>query len=191
MEEKAPSHYQFKGQYIMSSVKSGLMMIDQHRAHTRILYEEYLRQLAQRKPSAQRLLFPEMVQFAPASQQRLPAVVPELEAMGFELSDLGNGCYSIGTVPTGLEGLNIPDLLLQMVGDTEAKTAEVKDEIDRSLALTMARSAAIPIGQVLSNEEMESIVNRLFSCENMKYTPDGKVIVAILSQQEIDHLFAS
>lgn len=52
-----------------------------------------------------------------------------------------------------------------MVGDTEAKTAEVKDEIDRSLALTMARSAAIPIGQVLSNEEMESIVNRLFSCE--------------------------
>ncbi len=55
----------------------------------------------------------------------------------------------------------------------------------------MARSAAIPIGQVLSNEEMESIVNRLFSCENMKYTPDGKVIVAILSQQEIDHLFAS
>ena len=78
-----------------------------------------------------------------------------------------------------------------MVGDTEAKTAEVKDEIDRSLALTMARSAAIPIGQVLSNEEMESIVNRLFSCENMKYTPDGKVIVAILSQQEIDHFFAS
>ena len=149
----------------MSSVKSGLMMIDQHRAHTRILYEDYLRQLAQRKPSAQRLLFPEMVQFAPASQQRLPAVVPE--------------------------GLNIPDLLLQMVGDTEAKTAELKDEIDRSLALTMARSAAIPIGQVLSNEEMESIVNRLFSCENMKYTPDGKVIVAILSQQEIDHLFAS
>ena len=191
VEEKAPSHYQFKGQYIMSSVKSGLMMIDQHRAHTRILYEDYLRQLAQRKPSAQRLLFPEMVQFVPASQQRLPAVVPELEAMGFELSDLGNGCYSIGAVPTGLEGLNIPDLLLQMVGDTEAKTAEVKDEIDRSLALTMARSAAIPIGQVLSNEEMESIVNRLFSCENMKYTPDGKVIVAILSQQEIDHLFAS
>ena len=190
VEESSPTHYQFKGQYVMTSVKSGLMMIDQHRAHIRILYEEYLRQLAHRNPSAQRLLFPEMVQFAPALREHLSAVVPELEAMGFELSDLGSGCYSVVAAPTGLEGLSIPDLLQRMVGDTEAKASEVKDEIDRSLALSMARSAAIPVGQVLSNEEMEDIVNKLFSCENMKYTPDGKPIVAILSQQEIDHLFA-
>ena len=190
VEEKSPAHYQFKGQYIINAVKSGLMFIDQHRAHIRILYEDYLRQLAQRKPSAQRMLFPEMVQFAPATLQRLPAIVPELEAMGFELSDLGSGSYSIGAVPTGLDGLSIPSLLQQMVDESEANASEVKEEIDRSLALTMARSAAIPVGQVLSNDEMENIVNRLFSCENVKYTPDGKPIVAILTQQEIARLFA-
>ena len=191
MEEKSPAHYQYKGRYILTTVKSGLMLIDQHRAHFRILYEDYLRQVAQRKSSAQRLLFPELVQFAPAVQPLLPSVLPELEAMGFELSDLGSGSYSVSAVPAGLDGLNFSTLLTQMVGEAEEKGTSVKEEIDQSLARTMARNAAIPQGQVLGNEEMEDLVNRLFSCENVKYTPDGKPIVAILTQQEIDHLFAS
>lgn len=190
IEEKSPAHYQYKGRYILTTVKSGLMLIDQHRAHFRILYEDYLRQMSQRKASAQRVLFPELVQFAPATQPLLPSVLPELEAMGFELSDLGSGSYSVCAVPAGLDGLNIPTLLTQMVGEAEEKGTSVREEIDQSLARTMARNAAIPQGQVLNNEEMEDLVNRLFSCENVKYTPDGKPIVAILTQQEIDHLFA-
>lgn len=189
-EDKSPAHYQYKGKYIMTAVKSGLMLIDQHRAHVRILYEDYLRQLAARKPASQRLLFPEMVRFAPTAQLRLPAVLPELQAMGFELSDLGNGSYSVSAVPAGIDGLNVPTLLTQMVDDTEGKPSAVSEEIDRSLALTLARNAAIPYGQVLGNEEMENMVNRLFACENVKYTPDGKPLLAILTQQEIDHLFA-
>lgn len=189
-EDKSPAHYQYKGKYIMTAVKSGLMLFDQHRAHVRILYEDYLRQLAARKPASQRLLFPEMVRFAPTAQLRLPAVLPELQAMGFELSDLGNGCYSVSAVPAGIDGLNIPTLLMQMVDDTEGKPSAVSEEIDRSLALTLARHAAIPYGQVLGNDEMENMVNRLFACENVKYTPDGKPLLAILTQQEIDHLFA-
>lgn len=189
-EDKSPAHYQYKGKYIMTAVKSGLMLIDQHRAHVRILYEDYLRQLAARKPASQRLLFPEMVRFAPTAQLRLPAVLPELQAMGFELSDLGNGSYSVSAVPAGIDGLNIPTLLMQMVDDTEGKPSAVSEEIDRSLALTLARHAAIPYGQVLGNDEMENMVNRLFACENVKYTPDGKPLLAILTQQEIDHLFA-
>lgn len=189
-EDKSPAHYQYKGKYIMTAVKSGLMLFDQHRAHVRILYEDYLRQLAARKPASQRLLFPEMVRFAPTAQLRLPAVLPELQAMGFELSDLGNGSYSVSAVPAGIDGLNIPTLLMQMVDDTEGKPSAVSEEIDRSLALTLARHAAIPYGQVLGNDEMENMVNRLFACENVKYTPDGKPLLAILTQQEIDHLFA-
>ena len=189
-EDKSPAHYQYKGKYIMTAVKSGLMLIDQHRAHVRILYEDYLRQLAARKPASQRLLFPEMVRFAPTAQLRLPAVLPELQAMGFELSDLGNGSYSVSAVPAGIDGLNIPTLLMQMVDDTEGKPSAVSEEIDRSLALTLARNAAIPYGQVLGNDEMENMVNRLFACENVKYTPDGKPLLTILTQQEIDHLFA-
>lgn len=189
-EDKSPAHYQYKGKYIMTAVKSGLMLIDQHRAHVRILYEDYLRQLAARKPASQRLLFPEMVRFAPTAQLRLPAVLPELQTMGFELSDLGNGSYSVSAVPAGIDGLNIPTLLMQMVDDTEGKPSAVSEEIDRSLALTLARHAAIPYGQVLGNDEMENMVNRLFACENVKYTPDGKPLLAILTQQEIDHLFA-
>ena len=191
IEDKAPSHYQYKGCYIMTAVKSGLMIIDQHRAHIRILYEEYLRQLSEHKVHSQKVLFPEMVQFSVSDQTVLAQVLPEMEEMGFQLDSLGGGSYAVNGVPAGIEGLNVVALINDMVASALESGTSAKDEIDQTLALSLARNAAIPQGQVLSNVEMDNIVNELFACSNVNYTPSGEPVIAIMKQQDIEHLFDS
>ena len=188
IEEKSPVHYQYKGRYIMTAVKSGLMIIDQHRADIRIRYERYLAQLKARTSGSQRVLFPEVIQFSPSEEVVLEKILPELNAMGFELSDLGHHSYGLNAVPTGMDGIDYVQLVKDMVSDTIGKGIGNLDEIHASLALSMARYAAIPQGQVLSNEEMETIVNELFACSNVNYTPNGKAILCILPQREIEQL---
>lgn len=186
--EKSPAHYQYKGKYIMTAVKSGLMIIDQHRAHVRILFEQYMQQLRERTFHSQKVLFPEVVQLPVSEQVVFEKILPEMQAMGFELDDLGGGSYAVNCVPAGLEGLNPIRLVQDMVASAIEKSTSVMEEINQALALSMARHAAIPHGQVLSNEEMENLVNGLFACQNVNYTPDGKSVLCILQQEEIEQL---
>lgn len=188
IEDKSPSHYQYKGTYIMNAVKSGLMIIDQHRAHVRILYEQYLAQLATQKSATQTVLFPESFQLSATQRIVYEKIADEMTAMGFDIQDLGAGNYAINGIPAGLEGVNPVRLVIEMVDTAAENTVSIKEDIDESLALSMARSAAIPQGQVLSNVEMENIVNSLFLCKNPNVTPDGKTILCILKQTEIEHL---
>lgn len=191
IEDKSPTHYQYKGSYIMTAVKSGLMIINQHRAHVRILYEAYLRQLSEHKVHSQKVLFPEMVQFSVSDSAILEHILPEMTEMGFQLDNLGGGSYAVNGVPAGIEGLNAVTLITDMVAAAIESGTHVKEEIDHVLALSLARNAAIPQGQVLSNSEMESIVNELFACSNVNYTPSGTPIIAIMQQHDIEHLFDS
>lgn len=188
IEEKSPVHYQYKGKYIMTAVKSGLMIIDQYRAHVRILYEKYLRQLEQKKGDSQKVLFPEVIQLAADEAVVLETVINEMGDMGFELNTLGGNSFAVNAIPSGLEGINVERLIHDMLASAKEKGAGVKESVNHKLALSLARHAAVPQGQVLSNQEMESIVNELFACENVNYTPDGKNVLCILKQQEIDHL---
>lgn len=186
IEEKSPVHYQYKGMFIMTAVKSGLMIIDQHRAHVRILYERYLGQLKDKRRLPQKELFPEVVTFSPSEAVVLKRVLPEMTALGFELTDMGDNSYAVNAVPAGLEGVNVSRLVADMVDSAVKKDSSVVDEINRTLALSLARSAAIPRGQVLSNDEMESVINELFACGNVNYTPDGKKILFIFNQRDIE-----
>lgn len=188
IEEKSPVHYQYKGKYIMTAVKSGLMIIDQYRAHVRILYEKYLRQLEQKKGDPQKVLFPEVIQLAADEAVVLETVINEMGDMGFELNTLGRNSFAVNAIPSGLEGINVERLIHDMLATAKEKGAGVKESVNHKLALSLARHAAVPQGQVLSNQEMESIVNELFACENVNYTPDGKNVLCILKQQEIEHL---
>lgn len=190
LEEKSPAHYQYKGQYIMTAVKSGLLIIDQYRAHTRILYEGYIEQMQKRRSSSQKPLFPDTIHLTPSERVVAEAIMPELQNIGFELTPKKeDGNYSITSVPNGLDGLDYATLLQDLIASAREKTTSAIDEINHSIALTLARNAAIAYGQVLSNAEMENIVNSLFACSNFSYTPDGKKILAILQQKELEHLF--
>ncbi len=187
--EKSPVHYQYKGRYVMTAVKSGLMLIDQHRAHVRVLFEKYQRQLAAHKSHSQKLLFPETIQFTAQEAVTLGQVQEEMAAMGFDLSPLGDNTYSVNAIPEGLEGIDVVSLVRDMVAGAQEKGASAVQEINDSLALSMARAAAIPYGQVLGNDEMENLVNELFLCQNAKYTPDGKSVLNIVKQKDIEQMF--
>lgn len=187
--EKSPAHYQYKGRYVMTAVKSGLMLIDQHRAHVRVLFEKYQRQLAAHKSHSQKLLFPETIQFTAQEAVTLGQVQEEMTTMGFDLSPLGDNTYSVNAIPEGLEGIDVVSLVRDMVAGAQEKGASAVQEINDSLALSMARAAAIPYGQVLGNDEMENLVNELFLCQNAKYTPDGKSVLNIVKQKDIEQMF--
>ena len=195
--DRSPVHYQYKGQYIMTAVKSGLMVIDQHRADIRILFERYASAgSVEGGAASQRLLFPETMQLLPSDSVTMEQILPELSSLGFDLSPLGGGTFAVNGIPAGLEGVESIALIQQILVDVaehDAMTGSASQAIDltvsQSLHLSLARAAAIPYGQVLSNEEMENIVNSLFSCSNVNYTPDGKPILVILPQTDIDGLF--
>ena len=186
--EMSPVHYQYKGRYIMTAVKAGLMIVDQHRAHVRILYEQYLERMASRHGDSQKVLFPEARHLTPGDDVVVQKIMPELEAIGFELTSLGGGSYAVNAVPAGLDGVDVQSLLHDMIGSAGENMSSVVEEIDRAMALAMARHAAIGYGCVLDNAEMENMVNSLFACSNFNYTPDGKSIFSILKQSEIEHL---
>lgn len=189
LEEKSPTHYQYKGRYIMTSVKSGLMIIDQYRAHTRILYEGYIEQMQKRRPSSQKPLFPDTIHFSASDKVVVEAVMPELQNIGFELTPNEEGDYKITAVPSGLDGLDYVALAQDLVASAREKTTSAIDDINHSIALELARNAAVTYGQVLTNAEMENIVNSLFACSNFSYTPDGKKILTMLRQTDLEQLF--
>ena len=194
-EEASPTHYQYKGRYIMTAVKSGLMVIDQHRADIRILFERYAS--AEGGSTSQRLLFPETLQLSPSDSVIMEQILPELSNLGFDLSPLGGGTFAVNGIPAGMDGVDPLSLVQQIladVADHDAQSGAASQSLDlsvtQSLHLSLARAAAIPYGQVLSNDEMESLVNTLFTCSNVNYTPDGSPILVILPQSDIDSLFS-
>ena len=125
LAEKSPAHYQYKGKYVMTAVKSGLMIIDQHRAHVRVLYERYLEQIQQQTSHSQKVLFPEVLQFPVSDEVILEKLLPEMSKMGFELDNLGGGSYAVNAIPTGLDGVNP----LHLVQDMEIGRASCRERV--------------------------------------------------------------
>ena len=189
IEDRSPSHYQYKGKYIMTAVKSGLMIIDQNRADIRIRYERFMNQMEQEVSRTQKVLFPEVVQFAPSAKVIVEKLLPYLQKVGFDLTDLGGNSFSVNGVPAGLEDINSVSLLQEIVADATEKGCTSATDIHSTLALGMARRSAVTYGEVLGNEEMETLVNDLFASSNVNYTPDGKAILSILPQRDIEQLF--
>ena len=189
MGEKSSQHYQFKGRFILTSVKSGLMIIDQQRAHSRILYDQYLEQITRRQGASQGMLFPDIVQFPVSEVPVLQEIMEDLSYLGFELTDLGGGSYAINGIPSGIEGLNPVELIQSMVHTAMEKGGKVKEEVQSNLALTLAKAAAIVPGQVLTNEEMNGLVDGLFAVATPNYTPDGKTVLSVLQEDELEKLF--
>ena len=182
-------HFQYKQRYIMTSVHSGLMVIDQHRAHVRILYERFLKNLSERKCAGERLIFPETVKLTPVESSALAASAGEIIAAGFDISDLGDGSFAINALPAGTETLNATELIKDVLAETDGKTG-IKEEIDKHIALVLARHAAISVGSELGDKEMGGMIDELFATSLPKYTPDGKLVVAIIPQEKIEGLFS-
>ena len=181
--------YQYKGRYIITSLKSGLLIIDQHRAHVRVLFDQYLTNIRNQQGVSQQLLFPEIVTFTPAEAILVPSLLEDLRYIGFDLSNLGNNSYAINGLPSGVENLDPVALVKDAVSRAIDTGCQVHEEICDALALSLAKAAAIRPGQSLSSEEMDNLIASLFSSSSSSYTPDGKVILSKLTDDELDKRF--
>ena len=187
LSDKSTNHYQYKGRYIMTAVKSGLMVIDQHRAHLRILYEEYMDRTRHHHWTTQKLLFPEQLSLSAADRVALHAVEQELRNLGFDFNDSDEGVVLRG-IPAGIDDVAPDTLMTDVLVQAASLEHGATERMQETLVLGMARSAAIPYGQVLSNDEMDHLVNGLLKCADVNLTPDGKSIHFILQQQEIEKM---
>ena len=185
LADKCADCYQYKGSYVVTSIKSGLMMVDQHRAHVRILYHRYLTQLNEQRSASQGMFFPEMLTLSMSQAVEMEHLLDDFASLGFDISNMGGGTFAIQGVPAGIEGLAPTALVEHILSDTIEKGDVSREEIHRTMALTMARSAAIVAGQILSVEEMTQLIDELFACDMPAYTPDGKKTFVVIDEDEI------
>ena len=182
-------YLQLKGHYILSPAKSGLMVIDQHRAHVRILFDRYIGRLHAGNLSSQAILFPEVLHLSAAQSVALQELLPEMEQMGFQLASLGGNDWAINAIPAGIEGVDPVAMVQQILESVDHGGMPVKRRIMEHLSLTVARSAAIPVGRTLQQEEMEVLVADLLRLPEPNYTPDGKTIITVIPMEQISKLF--
>ena len=189
MKKSETDYFQFRGQYIITPVKSGLMLIDQHRAHVRILYDRFMARFADKPSVTQRLLFPQRLTLPPSEAVAFEKMMQDLQSVGFEVSSLGGGDFSVLGTPAGTEGLDASELLQDILQETWDGKSDAADGIRHRIALTLARRAAMPVGEYLSGAEMSALGDQRFSPGTPNFTPDGQTVLVILAVENIEKLF--
>lgn len=182
-------HYQYHGKYIVTQMNSSLVLVDQYRASQRVLYEQYMADMQAHTAHTQKVLFPDVVQFPPSYSASLPAILDDLRTLGFEITDLGGGSYSVAGVPAGLGGMDPVSLVNDLVADAMEKGFGTTEQVNSILAMSLARKAATPYGEILSNADIDKLLRQLFDCHSQRYTPDGKLIIVTFDENEIDKRF--
>ena len=181
--------FQIKNKFILCPVKSGLMIIDQKRAHERILFEKYLNCLESNITSGQSTMFPVTVELTPEDFVSFSEIENELNMLGFDLRHLGNNIISINSYPSDSSDLNPAEILktvLELYKNTESDpVASMKEKV----ASSMARASSIPYGKSLTQNEMEDLFDTLFACFSPKYSPSGKPVISIITLEELDNRF--
>lgn len=180
---------QYKGQYILVPVESGLMWIHQRRAHIRVLFEKFRKQLYDKRGTVQGLLFPERVELSVTESLTLDAIIEELYYLGFDISSLGGGTYALQGVPAGIEGLDPVNLLTEVIHSVIEQTSSAKEILYEKISLSLAKQMAIVDGQILQLEEMAALVCDLLETEMPRCTPDGATIIYTMSDSDIEKKF--
>ena len=164
------------------------MIIDQHRAHKRILYDSYLAKAREKGFISQSTMFPEVVELSAAQNAVLTDIAPSLEELGFSLAPLGDNTWSISGVPSILTGANPRDTLLGMIESVTESGEELGNSLHERLALSMARSSAIKRGQSLTPAEMDRLISDLFRLPTPALTPEGNTVFTIINMDDISKL---
>lgn len=188
-DEVVQNLMQIKNRYILSPSKSGLMVVDQHRAHVRILYDRYMDLAQLGAMSTQRVIFPEVLQLSSSQNAIMESINEEVSAVGFDVSYLGDNSWSINGVPSVIDGVNTRDAILQMIESVTESGEEIGAGLREKIALSMARAASIKVGQSLTQADMEHLMSDLFKLATPNYTPDGKLVVSIISIDDLHRLF--
>jgi DNA mismatch repair protein MutL len=189
VRELARRLFQIKSKYIVCPVKSGLMLIDQKRAHERILYERYLGCITSKKYAAQVNLFPETLELNPEDYILVTEIEDELRMVGFDIQHLGKNAISINSQPAETQGAGSREIFEIVLDEYKAGHADPSTGINEKVASALARASAIPYGKTLTRDEMEELFDTLFACRAPNYSPSGKPVITIITLDELDKRF--
>ena len=182
-------YLQLKNKYILTSSHSGMIVINQRRAHERIMYEHFMRMLETRSGVMQKSLFPLMFEPSPEERGLLIEVMTELNTIGFDIVMVGNDKFEIRGVPAELAEMDVNAIIRQLLDELSDGSPDVKLLLNDKIAISLAKSAAMTSGVSLKDEEMEDLFFRLMSCSNHNYTADGRKIMEIVDISEIESKF--
>ena len=180
--------FQFKKSYILTSIKSGLIILHQRRAHIRILFEQFINMFNNQSEAAQNRLFPETYEVNPEDTALFQELIPHLLPLGFDIAEFGKNTFVINAIPSSFEVKNPTDLLTELLNQYK-DTGAIKDDFHEKIALSLSRAAAITVEQGLTPEEMREMFNKLFTSTAPNYTPDGKKIIHIIKTEELHKFF--
>lgn len=182
-------YFQIKGRYIVTPVQSGLMLIDQKRAHERILFEKYSESLSSHKVAGQKSLFPEILELSATDFLLIGDLLPDLEYLGFELSVFGKNCYAIQATPPDFSYTHAKEILIELIEHYKNTEGSIRDKMKERMVLALAKAAAIAYNTPLTCVEMAEMTDHLFACKHHHFTADGKTIIHILKYEDVNSWF--
>ncbi len=181
--------FQLHNKYIVSSMRSGLLVIDQQRAHERVLFERFLEKLESQKGTSQQQLFPVTVQFSPSDAEILKEIEAELKILGFDIEDFGENTFIINGNPAEMNNQDIKGVLEGIIENFKKNLKELAKDKKVNLARSMAVNLSIKQGRKLKTEEIKSLIDQLFACRMPEVSPDGKPTLRILTLSYLDEQF--
>jgi len=176
-------------QYIVSSIKSGLVIIHQQRARERIYFDRFMQRLKEQKPVAQQELFPQQVAFSLSDAELIEEITPEINVLGFHLNKLGKNTFVVNATPSGMKDANAQEILESVLEQYKKNLVELNLEKRVNVASSLSVSLARRFNKKLFPEEMNHIINELFSSSVPDRTPDGKRILVVIEEEKIKQLF--
>lgn len=185
-QDHTDTFIQLKNKYILTPVKSGLMLIDQHRAHERILFERFIRSLAMNYPLAQHTLFPETIELDQSDYLILREILDDLHTIGFDIRDFGSNSIVIGGYPGDSHNENPRDLIEKFLEEYKGTSGDIKISVREKIARSLSSAGAVRYGETLSPAAMQDLVDNLFACESPAYSPSGKLVISIIGIEELE-----
>jgi len=192
-----PQHSQFagsnvlllKGKFIVTPVKSGLMLINKRRAHERILYEQFMQAIMHNQSVSQVSLFPTTLNMNHEDTALLAEIIDDLHIIGFDIREFGNNTYVVNATPAMFENIEPSILIGHFLEIFRATEVDIKEDAREKIALSLAQAAAIDYRTSINEVEMKVLIDNLFMCETPNYSPSGKSIIQIISMDEIEKKF--
>ena len=187
-QQTSRSSIQFKNKYILTPVKSGLMVIDQKRAHERILYERLLQVLENHEVASQQQLFPETFELNASDATLLASILPDLRALGFDIREFGKHTFIINGTPGVLNTSTPVEIIECLLEEYKNSPVNLQEKARETVAISLAQASAIPYGQTLKPNEVNELIDNLFACQTPNFSPKGKKVLAIMPIDDFEKI---
>jgi len=187
-QQTTKTSVQFKNKYILTPVKSGLMVIDQKRAHERILYERLMQVLENHEVASQQQLFPETFELNAADATLLTSILPDLRALGFDIRDFGKNSFIINGTPGVLNTSSPLEIIESLLEEYKNSPVNLQEKARETVAISLAQASAIPYGQTLKQSEINELIDNLFACQTPNFSPKGKKILSIMPLEDFEKI---